>query len=146
MVFARDRDVSHSGFLHERNPFVSVELRRIELRGESLVLVYCYPLVVHHPLPTLEKAVDTPVNKQPKLGILKPLASFKIFGRGLVVGLGVCDDRRSQRQRNRGYGDLEFFLVLRHGGEDIVEPAFGQGRGAEAGGAGGDDRMQSAEQ
>ena len=83
VVLGGDDDVLHARVLRELDPRVGVELDRVELRGELLVLLHRDLRAVHDPLAEAERAlplplaggnrVEAPVDEEAVLGLAEPV-------------------------------------------------------------------------
>ena len=109
-----DHDVFHARVLRELHPRVGVELHRVELRRELLVLAHGDLRAVHDPLAEAERAlalpfagwnrVEAPVDEEAVLGVAEPLEAFLLGGirsggRGLRASSG---DGADPQQRQKG--------------------------------------------
>ena len=95
MVARRDGDVACAGILEGANPFVGIELRRIEAAGKlSIFLIVDFPAILY-PFALAEHGVDAPVNEDAELVVLELLARLEVLRCGRV---GLCKACRSEQQ------------------------------------------------
>src|SRR5260221_6237729 len=86
VMLGSDRDVLHAGVLGDGHPLVGIELYRVELRGELLVVMHRNAGAKHDPFPKPVNrravplpgghGVNAPVNKHSEAGIGPPLQTF----------------------------------------------------------------------
>src|ERR1700722_8471808 len=81
MMPRRNRDVLHPRGLSQRNPGPSIKLLRIKKLRQPLILMHREMPLMKNPLPIPQYAIHAPMNKHPKLRILKFLPSLQILGR-----------------------------------------------------------------
>src|SRR5580704_15131045 len=104
MMPRRNRDVVHPRSLSQRNPGPSIELLRIKKLRQPLIFMHREMSLVKNPLPIPQHAINAPVNKHPKLRILKFHPSLQILRRRLitpsrVVSLSRHRNRKKQRKQ-----------------------------------------------
>ena len=95
VVFGGDDDVFHAGILGQAHPFLGVELHRVELAGELLVLGDGHLGFLEEPFAVVGVAVplagghgiDAPVNEQAEAGLAEPGHALVALG-GRFGGLG----------------------------------------------------------
>ena len=86
VVVARGEcDVFGTGRLESLHPLLCIELGGVESVGQMCVFLVVDGLFVHDPLAVANHGVDTPVDEDAEFIVLKILARFQDFLRGLVL-------------------------------------------------------------
>jgi hypothetical protein len=103
-MLGRDHHVLRARVLHDANPFVRIELYRVEGLGVGVVLGLRDAIELAGPFVTAEDGVRAPVDENAELGVAKPFGTLllvvRVRARGRVaLGLRLCNYRGKNKKR-----------------------------------------------
>ena len=89
MVASSEADILGTRSLDGSHPFGSIKLRRIETASQLGILLIVQILVGHCPFAGGEHAIQSPMQEDTELIILKLLSRFQVLWRRLIM-LSLC--------------------------------------------------------
>ena len=118
VVLGGDDDVFHAGVLGQAHPLLGVELHRVELAGELLVLRDGHLGLLEEPFAVVGLAlplagghgIDAPVNEQPEAGLAEPGHALVARRLGFGGGSRARLHEEGQGQQQGWLKSLEDFM------------------------------------